>query len=532
MSGRETIRLPGVAAAEDADRSAGAATAAGDITQQMLETSVWTDQLVAGAGIPILDSPLVTIGGGIGSFILADFLRIAGLPTSAIRSLGTSAVPWETYEYLTRVSQISRGERLRSDSGSTPDNIWGFPSYALREAFEEKGLSNKIAPLFQVGTEPILTDYYTPRAGQVFASMEKEAARISWRNMHVRGLVRVVRKRVGGGYFSILTPPDVTSPTKRIAYRSTHVHIAVGYPGLRFLPDLQEYRQKYSDFSRVVNAYEPHEHVYEELVRHPATVVVRGGGIVASRVLQRLIDDINSKGAQTTILHLFRTYVDSSHGPNIFMRRKGANGWAYQGFNWPKGGWGGQIKSAVEKAEGDDRKRFYQVMGGTNTPRRKLWLDQLADGRAKGYYKTFIGEVQDVTPGPHNQIITRIQSKEGILELPASYIIDGTGLEADISEHRLLNDLLLHSGVGRNVMGRLDVERSFEIRGMRSDPGRAYASGTATLGGYYLGVDSFLGLQYAALRITDDLAGVGFCKRIGPIRSISHWWKWARGKAI
>ncbi len=27
-----------------------------------------------------------------------------------------------------------------------------------------------------------------------------------------------------------------------------------------------------------------------------------------------------------------------------------------------------------------------------------------------------------------------------------------------------------------------------------------------TLGGYYAGVDSFLGLQYAALQITDDLA--------------------------
>src|SRR5213078_3470332 len=103
--------------------------------------------------------------------------------------------PWQTYEYLTRVSQIPRGERLRSDSASTPDNIWGFPSYAVREAFTAKSVSKFIAPLFNVGTEPIFTDYFTPKAGQVFTAIEKEAQRISYQDMHVKGLVRMVRKR-------------------------------------------------------------------------------------------------------------------------------------------------------------------------------------------------------------------------------------------------------------------------------------------------------------------------------------------------
>ena len=49
------------------------------------------------------------------------------------------------------------------------------------------------------------------------------------------------------------------------------------------------------DYSRVVNAYEPHEHVYDELIRKPGTVVIRGGSIVASRVLQRLIDETSAK---------------------------------------------------------------------------------------------------------------------------------------------------------------------------------------------------------------------------------------------
>ena len=52
--------------------------------------------------------------------------------------------------------------------------------------------------------------------------------------------------------------------------------------------------------------------------------------------------------------------------------------------------------------------------------------------------------------------------------LQVDYIIDCTGLEADIAEHRVLADLLEHSGAGRNVLDRLDVERTFEVRGTRS----------------------------------------------------------------
>ena len=185
-------------------------------------------------------------------------------------------------------------------------------------------------------SEPILTDYYTPRAGQVFEALEVELRRIGYAEHTAKGLVRMVRKRTGGGYFTILTPDAGTSATKRVAYRSTWVHIAVGYPGLRFLPDLQAYRTTYEDFHRVLNAYEPHEHVYEELRQRPGTVVVRGNGIVASRVLQRLVDERDQHGSQIQIVHLVRTYIGASHGPGIFMRRRGRLGWAHQGFNVPK----------------------------------------------------------------------------------------------------------------------------------------------------------------------------------------------------
>ncbi|MBI2168035.1 MAG: hypothetical protein HYU28_00830 [Actinobacteria bacterium] len=504
----------------------------GDLTDELIATDVWSDGHLAAASIPVIDVPFVSVGGGIGSFVLVNMLRISGRPTSEIRVLGITDTPWETYEYLTQVSQIPAGERLRSDSQAMPDNMWGFPSFAVREAFGAKSLTGFIAPLWQVLTEPTLTDYYTPQAGQVFTTMRREADRMDWWSMRVKGLVRMVRRRYGGGYFTILTPPAGTSPTKRVAYRSRFVHVAVGYPGLRFLDDLQKYRQEYRDFSHVVNSYEPHEHVYEDMKRRPGRVLVRGSGIVASRVLQRLTDDRDNHGAQTTIMHLFRHYISGPQGTSRTMRRPGKAGWAYQGFNFPKGAWGGQLKYRLERLEGEDRAKLLSTMGGTHTPARKLWRKQLERGTREGFYQQYIGEVDKVVPGPSNTVVTHIRNDQGLSELTADYIIDATGLEADIGEHRLLADLLDHSGAGRNPAGRLDVEPTFEVRGTRSDPGRLYASGSATLGGYYAGVDSFLGLQYVGLTIADDLARTGWCRRIGTGRSIAQWWKWAFNRKI
>jgi len=530
MAGKETTRIPrpGELAATPSDVPVGL----GDLTDELLAADVWTDDMVVRAGIPIRDVPFVTVGGGIGSFVTVDYLRIAGVHPDQIRVLTVLDRPWQTYEYLTRVSQIPAGERLRSDSASRPDNIWGFPSYAVAEAFSARSLRGFLSPLLQIAVEPIFADYYTPKAGQVFKALDRERDRIGYDAMVVRGQVRMVRRRHGGGYFSVSTPPDGSSSTKRIAYRSRFVHVAVGYPGLKFLPDLQNYREEHQDYQRVVNAYEPHEHVYEKLRQQPGTVLLRGGGIVASRILQRVFDDRHQKGAQTEVVHLFRTYVAGAHGPNIWMRRPGADGWAYQGFNYPKSVWGGQLKYRMRKLEGKERADLYKVFGGTNTPKRSLWRRQLREGRQGGYYKTVTGEVLEVMPGGNGGVVTRVQTSDGVLELKADFIIDATGLEADIGEHRLLADLLEHGGAGRNPLGRLDVEQTFELRGTANGDGAIYASGTATLGGYFPGVDTFLGLQIAAQEICDDLARRGFCRRIRVIRSTAQWLKWARGKKI
>ncbi len=505
----------------------------GDLTDELIAQDWWDDAMVAAAGIPVRDVPLVTVGGGLGSFALVDYLRIAGVAPDQIAVLGINDQPWQTYAYLARNSQIPNHERLRSDAGSVMDNIWGFPSYAVREAFAAGSLRGFVAPLWQVMTEPILTDYYTPQAGQVYDSVDREAARIDWASMLHKGQVRMVRRRQGGGYYTILTPPAGTTPTKRVAFRSSYVHVAVGYPGVKFLDDLQDYRERHRDFSRVVNAYEPHDHVYDELRARPGTVVVRGSGIVGSRILQRLIDDRDQHGAETTIWHLFRTYVDGPQGDSVFARRPGKDGFAYQAFNFPKAAWGGQLRTDLLKLPPEERPGFIRTTGGTNTAPRRSWREQLDRGRGEGFYRTHVGSVESVEPGADGTTITRIRSKDGgILELQANFIIDATGLEAGVREHRLLADLLDHGGARMNPVNRLDASPEFVLTGTESPPGKMYASGSITLGSYYSPVDSFLGLQYAALQIADDLARAGFARRIGPVRSVRQWWKWMRNKRI
>jgi hypothetical protein len=261
--------------------------------------------------------------------------------------------------------------------------------------------------------------------------------------------------------------------------------------------------------------------------------MVRGSGIVASRILNRLLNDREQRGANTTVLHLFRTYISGPQGDSARYRRDGSDGFAYQGFNYPKAAWGGQLKAKLERLDGPGRAELIKSMGGTNTPHRAEWDQQLERGRRGGWYQQWVGQVASVEPGSNQTITTTIvDPQQRSIQLGANFIIDATGLESDIAEHRLLSDLLSHAGASRNPVGRLDVEPTFEVRGTRNEPGRIYASGSITLGGYYAGVDSFLGLQYAALTIADDLASIGFGNRIGITRSIREWWRWMRDAPV
>src|SRR5208283_3673063 len=117
---------------------------------------------------------------------------------------------------------------------------------------------------------------------------------------------------------------------------------------------------------------------YETAKTKHIVIMLRGGGIVSSRVLQRLMDDRAHNGLSTEIVHLFRTYISTAQitrtdRVNAWNRRKGGNGFAYQGFNYPKSVWGGQLKAQMRRLEGEQRATEYKLMGGTNTPFRRRW---------------------------------------------------------------------------------------------------------------------------------------------------------------
>jgi hypothetical protein len=129
-------------------------------------------------------------------------------------------------------------------------------------------------------------------------------------------------------------------------------------------------------------------------------------------------------------------------------------------------------------------------------------------------------------------VLCKIVGRTGARQVTADYVIDCTGLQPDITQHVILKDLLEHSGAGRNVLGGLDVEPHLEVRGTASGSGALYASGVATLGGYFPGVDTFLGLQISAQEITEDLGRRGFAPRLTATRSTGQWLRWLLNRPV
>ncbi len=113
----------------------------------------------------------------------------------------------------------------------------------------------------------------------------------------------------------------------------------------------------------------------------------------------------------------------------------------------------------------------------------------------------------DVERDAQNRTITHIREQSfGEIKLLADFIVDATGLDAKVDANPLIADLVKHYNLPVNHLGRLTVANNFELVEMRSGKGQMYAAGAITLGGPYAAVDSFLGLQYAALVAVDGLA--------------------------
>jgi len=478
----------------------------------------------------------LAVGGGVGSFVFVDHLVIYGANPKDIVSIGNFEKPYGRYQQLCRNSQIPPHERLRSNSDSCPDNIWGYPGYGMREMYHDvkRGkVGNALKVAWTLFAEPILADAYTPRSQDVFDYIDVEARRIGWDKIWRYGSVRGIRKTDDGRYVVAYSQTrDRAHPIHKLII-ANYLHLSIGYPASRFLDDLRNYREETHDFYSVVNAYEAHDHIYKELEKNGGTVMLRGRGIVSSRILQRIAEarEINPN---IKIIHLMR-YPKTKGNTFRGARRVVENHWEFQPYNWPKSTWSGSGVAVLEKASPQERAEILTDWGGTTTARRADWRRIVKNGQKQGWYQIVFGSVDSLEKDNNdvlNAVIIPHDENDPHHTMKCNYIIDGTGLVADISTHSILKDLLDTYDLQRNPKGRLDVSSDFEVYGMENGKGKMYASGIITLGGPYAPVDSFLGLQFTGQRAADALAknGAPGVKYLNGLQSVKQWLRWARGE--
>ena len=485
------------------------------------------------SSLPLEETTYLTIGAGVGSFIWVDHLIIHGVDPTTIVALGLEARPYARFRRLCRNSQILDHDRLRSDSGGTPDNIWAWPGYALREMGRDlrHGRALHAARLaWQIFSEPVLHDPFTPQAGDVFTSLDREARRIGWRTIRRFGLARAVRKTNDGRYVVAYSPTMALKGGCRLIV-ARYVHLAMGYPRVRVLPELHQYRQQ-MDFSRhFVNAYEPHDHVYRRLRQTGGAVLLRGRGITASRIIQKL-HEVYGHNPNIRILHLMRS--PKPNGPHYeYARRLTRNHFDHQPYNFPKACFGGDLRRVMEQANDRERAELISLWGGITTAKRPLWERIITTGLTEGWYHIRFGRLAWVEPA-QNGITVAVQGDVAWSEetqLRVDFIIDATGLEVAPERSPLWRDLLQCYGLPKNRAGQIKVTNDFEIAALRNTPGRVFTGGIMSLGGPFAPVDSFTGLQYAAQKSLESLIAQGApgVRRLGPVSSVVQWSRWAVG---
>ncbi|HNB53139.1 MAG TPA: FHA domain-containing protein, partial [Anaerolineales bacterium] len=204
--------------------------------------------------IPLEETIYLSVGGGMGSFAWVDMLTICGVKPEQIVVLGAEPKPYARLQRLATNAQLTPDQRLRSNSDACPDNIWGWPGYAGREFWRElrRGHLTRVAQIgWQLFGEPNLAETYTPLAGDVFAAVEQETARIGWERMWRFGRVRAIRKTDDDRYVIAYSQTRQGEGRVHRLILASFVHLAVGYPAIQFLPDLQQYREQTSDFKTV-----------------------------------------------------------------------------------------------------------------------------------------------------------------------------------------------------------------------------------------------------------------------------------------
>lgn len=480
-----------------------------------------------------LEVPIVSLGAGLGSFALVDLVRVSGLSHDSIKVIGPEADPFAALATTVLPTQDKSTSRMRSDSAARIDSIWGWPGYATSEAI---ALHSPV-PVIRTAVEPVLAEYYVPSVRGVRHGLERELDRIGWERMHVAAEVHSVYPHADGGFTVLASESAANSVGSASGTRSStafhcrYLHLALGHAGPRYLPDLIEYRSTSPSATlRAVTAYEPHEHVYNDVAARGGCVVVRGGGMTAMHALERLATIRLRTGAPITIVQVVPERGDNPVGQGPPVRE----GISYQPFTFPKAANGGQVHARLARMPPAERADHIRVLGAPSTPEHRQWERLLARGREEGWFERLIGEARILpddsgSAGDGGSLCVGIVTGAGLRHMAASYVVDCTGLRSGAADHPVLAQLVRAGYARCNDLGGIAVSPDFEVLEARSGNGRLFVSGCLALGCELAAVDSFWGLQYAALRIADRLAADGFSSRIGPMRSITGWLRWLRG---
>lgn len=488
------------------------------------------------SGLPVAETTYLALGGGLGSFAWVDYLRVCGTAVNQIAVVGYEPVPYGRFQRLCRQSQISDEQRIRSDSGARPDNLWGWPGYAVQEMGGllrrgKWGEAGRIA--WQIFSETALADNYAPRAEMVYRAMEREMRRIGWRQMFHQGEICAIRQTDDGRYVVVVVPVGEGNGRVPHCLIAPYLHLALGHPAIQLSPESQAYRQRTGDCHRLVQAYEQHEHIYQQLARRGGLVILRGRGIVASRILQRLDEIRQATGRDIQVIHLLRASLtaDTEYGR---ARRLTRHHWQWQPYNFPKAAFGGDLRLVLENAAPETRPELLGTWGGSTTSDRHDWREIVARGRRQGWYRLVFGAVGCIRPNGRDRLILHLQEESPLPQesrLVADFMIDCTGLDDRLTIHPLLADLSGCYGLRQNSSGRLEVTPDFELKQLRNGEGQVFLAGVMAAGNAYAPVDSFLGLHYAAQRSVEALIR----ERAPGLRSLHgwesarQWWRWWQG---
>ncbi|NOG33055.1 MAG: hypothetical protein HND44_00570 [Chloroflexi bacterium] len=488
------------------------------------------------SGLPVAETTYLALGGGLGSFVWVDYLRVCGTAVDDIAVVGYEPVPYGRFQRLCRHSQIFDEQRIRSDSGARPDNLWGWPGYAVQEMAGllrqgKWGEAGRVA--WQIFSETALADNYAPRAETVYRALEREMKRIGWRQMFHQGEICAIRQTDDGRYVAVYVPVGEGDGRAPHCFVAPYLHLALGHPAIQLAPESQAYRQNTGDCHLLVQAYEQHEHIYQQLARRGGLVILRGRGIVASRILQRLDEIRRATGRDIQVIHLLRHALtaDTEYGR---ARRRMRHHWQWQPYNFPKAAFGGDLRQVLAETAPEARLELLAAWGGSTTSDRRDWRELVAQGRRQGWYRLVFGAVGCIRPNGRNRLILHLQEESPLPQesrLVADFMIDCTGLDDRLTVHPLLADLSGRYGLRQNSSGRLEVTPDFELKQLRNGEGQVFLAGTMAFGNVYAPVDSFMGLQYAAQRSVEALIREN-APGLRPLHgweSARQWWRWQRG---